>query len=68
MKSLRSHEVQYHVVSGFLHAKIFNKKWLDKRKCMIKAECYVKKISGKLPNSYKRPGKMGNIPYGIPPE
>lgn len=53
MKSLRSHEVQYHVVSGFLHAKIFNKKGLDKRKCMIKAECYVKKISGKLPNLYK---------------
>lgn len=35
---------------------------------MIEAEQCVKKISGKLPNSYKRPGKMGNIPYGIPPE
>lgn len=53
MKSLRLHEVQYHVISGFLHVKIFNKKWLDKRKCMIKAEYYVKKISGKLLNLYK---------------
>ena len=35
---------------------------------MIEAEHCVKKISGKLPNSYKRPEKMGNIPYGIPPE
>lgn len=34
---------------------------------MIKAEHCVKKISGKLLNSYKRHGKMGNIPYGIPP-
>lgn len=29
---------------------------------MIKVEHCVKKISGKLPNSYKRPGKMGIFP------
>ena len=34
---------------------------------MIEAEHCVKKISGKLPNSYKRPGKMGNIPLWNPP-
>lgn len=67
MKSLRSHEVQYHVVSGFLHVKIFNKKRLDKRKYMIKAEHCVKKISGKLPNLYERLRNMGNIPYAILP-
>ena len=55
------------MVSGFLHVKIFNKKRLDKRKYMIKAEHCVKKISGKLPNLYEWLRNMGNIPYAILP-